>query len=391
VGGTEILVSTVGGSPKTVTGILWALQNRGIPIAEVHLICTSGSGDIPDEVKKSFGRIEWYYHRIRATDILTKSAAIEAMGNIFSLIDGLKRRPDVSKLHLDLTGGRKPMSAYLTLAAEIFCDEEDNLYHVEALDPELRNPSSPKWIPEKEGDINLLEVPYVRLNFLKTISRNWGFEIDPMKPENTLREMAEILNSLAFLGFGVSVLVHEIGREIGNLRIKTHLLNIQDLEESLNNLSSTIEMVRLFLPESEIEEFQTLNLKELINRSFERIGLEKRRGVNLTIKGDEMVLEGNRDLLERVFRNLFENSIEANSNKIEVEIKDGKILISDNGKGIPEEVLENIWKPTKEGKRGMGIGLVLVRKILEKHNASISLIRSSKEGTTFEIKMELKR
>jgi signal transduction histidine kinase len=97
------------------------------------------------------------------------------------------------------------------------------------------------------------------------------------------------------------------------------------------------------------------------------------------------------DLL-RVFRNLYKNAFEAGANKIVVKAtkKDDlvTIKIKDNGKGT--EHAEKIFNPffsTKED--GLGVGLAVIKKILEKNNGNINLLKSTPKGTVFALSLRL--
>ena len=60
------------------------------------------------------------------------------------------------------------------------------------------------------------------------------------------------------------------------------------------------------------------------------------------------------------------------------------IEVSDNGRGIPEEILEHIFTPfftTRKG--GSGIGLSLARQVMQMHNGSIQVSSREGEFTTF--------
>ena len=73
-------------------------------------------------------------------------------------------------------------------------------------------------------------------------------------------------------------------------------------------------------------------------------------------------------------------------NKKNVERNSQKeIWIKDNGPGIPDEILDNIFVPfftTKEG--GSGIGLSLSKQIMRLHGGTVS-VQSSASGTTFKL------
>lgn len=100
------------------------------------------------------------------------------------------------------------------------------------------------------------------------------------------------------------------------------------------------------------------------------------------------------DELTQVWTNLLTNSLQAMNNEGSIEITieniDSFIKVSfrDSGKGIPEEFIEEIFDPfftTKPRGEGTGIGLDIVKRIIEKHNGSISVESKIGFGTCFNI------
>ncbi|MBM3262837.1 MAG: HAMP domain-containing histidine kinase [candidate division Zixibacteria bacterium] len=111
----------------------------------------------------------------------------------------------------------------------------------------------------------------------------------------------------------------------------------------------------------------------------------------------ELIVEGNRELLEWVIENLLKNALDAMERapgRIQVTARrpdDGRtvsVLIRDTGKGIAPNVFGKIFKPgytTK--KRGWGLGLTLAKRIIEEYHSGRLTLRESRPGvgTTFEI------
>jgi signal transduction histidine kinase len=65
-----------------------------------------------------------------------------------------------------------------------------------------------------------------------------------------------------------------------------------------------------------------------------------------------------------------------------------EVVISDNGKGIPEEVLPKIFDPfftTKEVGKGTGLGLSIAYKIVEAHGGRIAATSTLGMGTRFSV------
>ncbi len=82
-------------------------------------------------------------------------------------------------------------------------------------------------------------------------------------------------------------------------------------------------------------------------------------------------------------RDIFKNRL-IKEPKIYIEIENKKISISDNGGGIKEELLEDIFLPFVSTNNGSGIGLYLSKNIVEKNNAVLS-VQNYKDGTKFNI------
>ena len=104
----------------------------------------------------------------------------------------------------------------------------------------------------------------------------------------------------------------------------------------------------------------------------------------------------NADLLQWVFENLIRNSLDAMDKENGVIEIDPQlhpkahqivILYKDNGKGIPRQNRNKIFRPGMTTKKhGWGLGLTLVKRIIEAyHHGEIRLVHTSSQGTTFEI------
>jgi signal transduction histidine kinase len=110
----------------------------------------------------------------------------------------------------------------------------------------------------------------------------------------------------------------------------------------------------------------------------------------------------NAELLNWAFENLFKNAVDAMGGKAgTIRIRAGlrperdtvQISFQDEGRGIAPENIERVFQPgfsTK--KRGWGLGLTFVRRIVEEyHKGKISIVHSAPgEGTTFELLLPVK-
>lgn len=106
------------------------------------------------------------------------------------------------------------------------------------------------------------------------------------------------------------------------------------------------------------------------------------------------------DELIQVWTNLVHNAIQAMKNKgtltLKTKIKEENVIISiaDTGGGIPKEIQSKIFDPfftTKKAGEGSGLGLDIVKKIVEKHDGKIWFESVKEKGTTFFVEVPIVR
>jgi two-component system sensor histidine kinase NblS len=119
--------------------------------------------------------------------------------------------------------------------------------------------------------------------------------------------------------------------------------------------------------------------------------------LSLTCDPDVPLVMMNEESIERVVINLLTNAIKYTpvGGKIEVKLKMLKdtnevgCLVCDNGIGIPEESLAQIFDRFYRVERkvhtikGTGLGLTIVKKIIEKHNGRVDVESALGQGSTF--------
>lgn len=107
------------------------------------------------------------------------------------------------------------------------------------------------------------------------------------------------------------------------------------------------------------------------------------------VQGDILV-HGDADLLERVFQNLIANAIDYTpKGKVTIGAsvtEDGGLdcWVKDNGHGIPDDVKPKVFdkfQTTRRRRGGLGLGLTVVKQIIEAHGGSVELESEVKKGT----------
>jgi len=127
--------------------------------------------------------------------------------------------------------------------------------------------------------------------------------------------------------------------------------------------------------------------------------LIKQKNIKLNIDGSpEIYVKGDENLLKQLVYNLIENAIKYNRDGGEINIQIDKneknviLKISDTGYGIPEEDLNKIFnrfyrvsKSRTRSEGGLGLGLNIVKKIVELHNGEIKVESEINKGSTFTV------
>jgi two-component system OmpR family sensor kinase len=109
-------------------------------------------------------------------------------------------------------------------------------------------------------------------------------------------------------------------------------------------------------------------------------------------------VEGDPDLLMLAVHNLLDNAMKFTTPGDTIEVRafdDGQeivIEVADTGPGIPENEIQRVWEELYRGERarsvpGSGLGLPLVRAIIEKHGGNIGLRSRPDQGTVFSLRL----
>jgi len=141
-------------------------------------------------------------------------------------------------------------------------------------------------------------------------------------------------------------------------------------------------------------EIISVDLSDVVNKAA---GLYGEESVVVECKLKGILVEGDKSRLIRAFNNLIANALDsmydAKSKKpINIEIsQDGDfafVKVVDTGIGIPPEKLDRIFEPRFTTKtHGLGLGLAMVKSIIEQSNGEVSVISKEGKGATFIVKL----
>ena len=216
---------------------------------------------------------------------------------------------------------------------------------------------------------------------------------------------------------------HELRTPIAVLRTKLDVFKkkkreqyeydelVTTMETYIDRLSSIITDLLEFAETSELGEAEDVSLDSVIKTVVDDLeSVAQNNMVNMQVntqidaqsEAQTFIVKGNTNLLYRALYNLVENAIRYNNEEgsvniaLEIEDQECLVTIADTGVGIAPEQRELVFEPfyrvNKSRSRefgGAGIGLSLVKTILKRHGASITVSENNPQGSVFTIRIPL--
>ena len=169
-----------------------------------------------------------------------------------------------------------------------------------------------------------------------------------------------------------------------NKKQKEYIKRIKRSVEESNDLIQSIRELNEIKKDRKLKKVRADRILKEICENFEEDAKNHGMKIECNIKNATIIAD---DLIGEVFSNIIKNSIEhSNGNKIVIygRDEDGKyeVIIEDNGKGIPKEFLENVFKEGwKYESKGSGLGLYISKKLMEKYGGNIKIESQPNSGT----------
>lgn len=227
--------------------------------------------------------------------------------------------------------------------------------------------------------------------------------------------MAEELSSLELLRTDfVNNFSHEFKTPIASIRGFARILQREDLTEEerkeyleiiadeserLTELATNVLNLSRIENQTILSSQTVFNCSEQIRRAIVLLEPKwSKKNQNIRLECDEVKIYANMELLEQVWINLLDNAIKFSPENSEIRLlirkRPGYILVtvSDSGPGIEKEAEAHIFDKFYQGDTshavaGNGLGLAIVRKILELHEGSIRVAETGAYGTVFEVRL----
>ena len=216
---------------------------------------------------------------------------------------------------------------------------------------------------------------------------------------------------LAELGTLASGMAHEIGTPMNVILGRAEYLIQRTADEGMKKGLATIvtQVERITKVMNQLLTFarrkpserRAVDLGEIVDDSlemFEERIAHSRVTIEKTIESSLPPVLADRDQLIQVLINLVMNSLHAMPEggrlglSLDREHGHVRVGVSDTGHGMPEEIRSKVFEPfftTKDFGKGTGLGLTVVKGIIEEHGGTIAVESVVDQGTTFWIRLPL--
>jgi len=254
------------------------------------------------------------------------------------------------------------------------------------------------------------------ISLLETLAFHVGLTLRARQLERQANQ-SEKLISLGTLAAG---LAHELRNPLVSIQTFSALLRERGhepefqqefgaiMQRDVGRIASIVENVAAFAENSTVP-FTPIKIEEVIAGVAEIARPELlRTGVQLQVdkKSDLPPVHGNYSQLLQVFLNLLQNAIHALEGRadgritvaVTVRVENVRkpmlyITVADNGPGIDPALLLRVFEPftttkstgDQHSRRGMGLGLAIVRRIIQYHQGAIEVTSELGKGTTFHV------
>jgi signal transduction histidine kinase len=309
------------------------------------------------------------------------------------------------------------------------------------------NTSTPMILVNKDGSIKTNNIPkdkvgdslYVQRNIRKFESENMPISID--QQDEHLATLyygnSEMLNKLKYYPIALLLIIflfgaviffffktnkaseqnklwagmaketaHQIGTPLSSLLgwnelLKAEKINPEITKEIQKDISRLETITERFSKIGSLPKLKEVDIVHETKEAYDYLKLRSSKLIHFSFntKVEKMPVLLNHALYNWTIENLVKNGIDAMKGKGSIAIdiipagKYVNILIADTGSGIPKSDYKTIFNPgVTTKKRGWGLGLSLVKRIVEEyHKGKIKVLSSGKEGTIMQISLKVNK
>lgn len=248
---------------------------------------------------------------------------------------------------------------------------------------------------------------YLQKNLINAQSLSMAIENAMQKYVNQKNE-ADKQKELLFFAH---TLAHDLKSPLGRLQAYSKLVQINPskqedyinhLQENANYLMEFIDKLLMYAEYGRLEiEQEEVDLNDVLQKSIENLEMDIAKcHAHIHITDNLPKVHGSSISLVQMFQNLISNSMKYCTIQPEIDIhatlEDQEVTVSliDNGIGIPKKEMSKIFKPfarleNKLDVSGTGLGLALVKNIVDQHHGRIKIVPRKEGGTQFDVTLPI--
>ncbi len=195
---------------------------------------------------------------------------------------------------------------------------------------------------------------------------------------------------------------HELRSPLARMKMAVSMLDgatperqsslMTEIDTNVAELDALVEEVLLA---SRLDAVQRVALHDPVD--LLALAAEEGARVDAAVSGDSVTVHGDERLLRRALRNLLENARRYGGGSVQASVHlsgtHAVVQICDRGSGVPAELRERIFEPFyrlpghAEQAGGVGLGLSLVKQIVERHGGQVSCMPRDGGGSCFEMNL----
>jgi two-component system, OmpR family, phosphate regulon sensor histidine kinase PhoR len=298
-------------------------------------------------------------------------------GKSFVELEGLTPLPLLEKSRQLLETCQSKMTI---LTDSIFIAEGKKIYIDLIAAPQLQQNGAILVLQDKSSHYKVLEMG-------KDFVANASHEL--RTPITIIRGFAETLHDMP-----------ELPKEMVSDITEKIVRNCQRMDNLVKNLLTLADLENI--PESR---FQECDLGPLMENSKQVVlSIYEDAQIRIEKSKESITVDADPDILELAIINLMDNAAKYSTPPAQITIKidqvgdEARIIIADKGIGIPAEDIEHIFerfytvnKAHSRRLGGAGLGLSIVKTIIEKHHGGISASSVLRQGTSFTVTLPVRR
>jgi PAS domain S-box-containing protein len=296
-----------------------------------------------------------------------------------------------------------------------FIDEQQGGLALAALKKDKKLEDFEASFMVKSGEIRMIEFAGSAVESKQ--GQNLGFTcvVHDITEQKQMQEQLIKTERLASVGEAATMVGHDLANPLQYIRNATYLAKgvIQNSQPSsfVADMAKAQKMLAIIEENLAYADNIVLDLKDytidrkplrspadinvLINEILRYLKIPEGVAIKRQFK-QVPLLRVDANQLKRVFQNLVENAVDAmdQNGTLTITTREAdsfvEVALKDTGKGIPEEINAQLFKPFFTTKiKGMGIGLAICQKFVQAHNGTITVKSERDIGSTFTVRLPI--